>query len=83
MPSQYLIQGDKIIFKNPYQNQDIVLQHNVKGFSLVFASDIEVRGEASHTSVRFGDYSLTKENGMLTFKRGTNTLMTLEGPTGS
>jgi len=80
MPSQYLIQGDKIIFKNPYQNQDIVLTHDVKGFSLIFASDIEVRGEATHTSVRFGDYSITKENDMLTFKRGNNTIMTLEGP---
>jgi len=75
----YLIQADEVVFKNPYQDKNIVLKHNTEGYSIVFNSDIEVRGDASHTSVKFGDYLITREDDKMVFKRGENTLMTLEG----
>lgn len=75
----YLIQADKVIFKNPYQDQNITLTHNANGYSFIFGSDVEFRGDATHTAVKFGDYLITKEDNKLTFKRGNNTLMTLEG----
>jgi len=75
----YLIQADKVVFRNPYQDQDITLVHSATGYSFIFGSDVEFRGDASHTSVKFGDYLITKEDDKLVFKRGNNTLMTLEG----
>jgi len=75
----YLIQADEVVFKNPYQDKDIILKHNSDGYSFIFNSDIEVRGNSTHTSVKFGDYLITRENDKLVFKRGNNTLMTLEG----
>ena len=76
----YLIQADTVVFKNPYQDQNITLKHNVDGYSFIFGSDVEFRGDASHTAVKFGDYLITKENEKLTFKKGNNSLMTLEPP---
>ena len=76
----YLIQADTVVFKNPYQDQNITLKHDVDGYNFIFGSDVEFRGDASHTAVKFGDYSITKENGKLTFKKDNNILMTLEPP---
>lgn len=76
----YLIQADRVVFKNPYQDQNITLVHDATGYNFIFGSDVEFRGDSSHTSVKFGDYLITKEDDKLTFKRGTNILMTLEGP---
>ena len=75
----YLIQADTVVFKNPYQDQDITLKHDVNGYSFIFGSDVEFRGDAKHTAVKFGDYLITKDDDKLTFKRGNNTLMTLHG----
>tara|TARA_Y100001938_G_C8075778_1_gene425968 strand:+ start:1379 stop:1618 length:240 start_codon:yes stop_codon:yes gene_type:complete len=75
----YLIQADTVVFKNPYQDQDITLKHDVNGYSFVFGSDVEFRGDATHTAVKFGDYIITKDDDKLTFKRGNNILMTLHG----
>jgi len=76
----YLIQADTVVFKNPYQDQNITLKHDVDGYNFIFGSDVEFRGDATHTAVKFGDYLITKENDKLTFKKGNNILMTLEPP---
>ena len=76
----YLIQADTVVFKNPYQDQNITLKHDADGYNFIFSSDVEFRGDATHTAVKFGDYLITKENDKLTFKKGNNILMTLEPP---
>ena len=74
----YLIQANEVIFKNPYQEQNITLRHDNTGYSFIFGNDIEFRGDSTHQAIKFGDFVITREENQLVFKQNGNILMTLK-----
>jgi len=78
--SNNIITGDRITFANSHSNSDIVLQHNAKGYELIFNSEVKFRMSTTHAKVSIGDYDITLSDDRtgLVFSKGGSVKMILD-----
>lgn len=81
MSRNFLIAGNKVIFKNPFGQQDITLQHyDGQNYQLIFGSDVQFNTSSTHSEIRLGDYKILKdlENDSLIIKKDKQTLFEIK-----
>lgn len=68
--SSYKIIGDKIIFENPYHDDDIVLQHKHNELQLIFNSKVKFKQTTTHQTVQIGSFEVIENtDGNLEFRK--------------
>jgi len=78
MSQTAVIQGNTVVFQNPYSEQDITLQHkDPDNYKLIFNSEVEFKKEFTLISVKFGNMEILKDGDNMVFKRDDQILMIL------
>ena len=78
--STNFISGDVIKFQNPFNSQDITLQHTDSGYDLIFNSNVIFSTGSNHSTLKVGKYSIKTDSSgeeLQVYKNDTTLLLTL------
>lgn len=77
--STNVIVGNTVIFRNPFNDQNIILKHDDTDYDLIFSSDVRFNSNSTHSNLIIGNFkiSTTTDGSTLTITKNDTVLFSV------